>query len=86
MPGKAPYSPLAKKILDNPESAQQLRDWLTSGNRSTTLTVTDEKGRTTAIDARRREPTPHPVLPPKRGVLGRIRRFWLELMLSIVDP
>ncbi len=50
---RAPLSKLAKQVLDNPDSARQLVDWLDSNQKSTNITLTNGAGQVKHLIATR---------------------------------
>lgn len=55
---RAPYSKLAKEILDNPETAKQLKNWLASTDTKTTFTMSNKNKEVKRIIAHRIEAQP----------------------------
>ncbi|AQG79163.1 hypothetical protein [Spirosoma montaniterrae] len=48
---RAPFSPLAKQVLSSPESAAQLRRFLSSEHKKGEIIVKNENGKIIKIDA-----------------------------------
>jgi hypothetical protein len=85
---RAPLSKLAKEILDNPDSAKQLDNWLDSRQETSNITLTDSTGKVKRIKASRLNTTvaTHGFEPKKRSWSQKTRDFLNELLAAFINP
>lgn len=83
---RAPLSKLAKELLDNPDSAKQLKEWLGSGRKNGIITVLDSDGEVRHITAHRLNTTvdTHGQEPTKKQ--SKVKDVLAELIDLLVNP
>lgn len=85
---RAPLSKLAKEILDNPESARQLKEWVDSGQREGRITLTGVDGGVCHIRAKRLNTTEatHGYVLPKRTLGQRVKNIFHSVLALFIGP
>ncbi|WP_139361737.1 hypothetical protein [Spirosoma sp. 209] len=85
---RAPLSKLAKEILDDPDSARQLDNWLESRRETGDITLTDSTGKVKQVKATRLNTTvaTHGFEPKKRSWSKKVSDFFNELLAVFVNP
>jgi len=85
---RAPYSERAKAILNNPDTAKQLTEWLKSGQTTGKIVYIDEQQQPITVIASRtnRPEATHGDEPRLLTLWERIKGFMAVLLGALVNP